>query len=521
MSVSRSAVISFIICLIVSLTPISAVETADFMNSSDIQSTEASIDDNVNDIDALTDELNGHTNVINNDLNYVKSNWWKFWRWSKVKSRISQIKDEANQLTPITDQIVLKSQEIKENTTKLNELNNDDGFIDIDGLVVQIEKRMNLPYDHIDVSKPENFKEGDIVQYKSQGKFNRYLEYVKTDNLTKYVILKNKDNRYIALSQEYFNNITTAKLSPKTPNSQILNTIYGIQTDYIQYKIDKSNHNKKDRLNYLSKTSDKLFWAGFGLLIGSASALFVTLFFGGYVGAAYALVILSASIACSTSSYVLADQWDDLKGSIDSNVALANEFSEDLNNYPNSFPMSGNMNLTTNVGVPVNGTLNATDFDGNKLTYKIVKEPEHGVLNISENGSFVYTPNGNYKGKDSFKYSANDGVVDSNIADVSITVSAINTHLNTGNLTGKVGQRVNLTAVLRDDNNMAMAGKNVIFKVNGTVVGNATTNENGTAVLRYYLLRNTGKFIINAVFNGDTMYNASNATAFLNILKLK
>lgn len=84
MSISRSAVISFIICLIVSLTPISAVETANFMNSSDIQSTEASIDDNVDDIDSLTDELNGHTNVINNDLDYVKSNWWKFWRWSKV-----------------------------------------------------------------------------------------------------------------------------------------------------------------------------------------------------------------------------------------------------------------------------------------------------------------------------------------------------------------------------------------------------------------------------------------------------
>lgn len=160
MSISRIAVISFIICLIVSLTLISAVETADFMNSSDIQNTEASIDDNVDDIDALTDELNGHTNVINNDLDYIKSNWWKFWRWSKVQSRISQIKDEANQLTPITDQIILKSQEIKGNTTKLDELNTDDGFIDIDGLVVLIEKRMNLPFDHIDISKPENFKEG-------------------------------------------------------------------------------------------------------------------------------------------------------------------------------------------------------------------------------------------------------------------------------------------------------------------------------------------------------------------------
>lgn len=318
-----------------------------------------------------------------------------------------------------------------------------------------IEKRMNLPYDHIDISKPENFKEGDIVQYKSQGKFNRYLEYVKTDNLTNYVILKNKENRYIALSKEYFNNVSTAKLSPKSPNSQILNTIYGIQSDYIKYKIDASNHNKKDRLSYLSKTSDKLFWAGLGLLGGTISAIFVLFYFGGYVGAAYALVIVSASIACSSASLILSNQYDNLKGSVDSDVALSNEFREDLNNYPNSFPMSGNMNLTNNVGVSVNGTLNATDFDGNKLTYKIVKEPEHGILNMSDNGSFVYTPYGNYKGKDNFKYSANDGVVDSNIADVYITVSAINTHLNTGNLTGKVGQRVNLTAVLRDDNDMA------------------------------------------------------------------
>jgi len=41
-------------------------------------------------------------------------------------------------------------------------------------------------------------------------------------------------------------------------------------------------------------------------------------------------------------------------------------------------------------------------------------------------GSFTYTPTANYNGSDSFTYTANDGITNSNLATVSITVNPAN-----------------------------------------------------------------------------------------------
>src|SRR5205814_9416 len=47
-------------------------------------------------------------------------------------------------------------------------------------------------------------------------------------------------------------------------------------------------------------------------------------------------------------------------------------------------------------------------------------------LTLNGNGSFTYTPAANYNGPDGFTYKANDGGLDSNVATVSLTVSAVN-----------------------------------------------------------------------------------------------
>src|SRR5207245_2662767 len=41
-------------------------------------------------------------------------------------------------------------------------------------------------------------------------------------------------------------------------------------------------------------------------------------------------------------------------------------------------------------------------------------------------GSFTYTPSANYNGGDSFVYKINDGTADSNLATVSLTITAVN-----------------------------------------------------------------------------------------------
>jgi Ca2+-binding RTX toxin-like protein len=71
---------------------------------------------------------------------------------------------------------------------------------------------------------------------------------------------------------------------------------------------------------------------------------------------------------------------------------------------------------------PEDVPLNATDIDGDPLTYAIVTAPAHGTLSGS-GSTRTYTPARHYSGPDSFTFKANDGTVDSNVATVSITVT--------------------------------------------------------------------------------------------------
>jgi len=69
-------------------------------------------------------------------------------------------------------------------------------------------------------------------------------------------------------------------------------------------------------------------------------------------------------------------------------------------------------------------TLDATDVDGDALTYNITST-NNGSVTI--NGTIAtYEPTQDWNGEDSFTYVANDGSVDSNTATVTITVNAVN-----------------------------------------------------------------------------------------------
>jgi FtsP/CotA-like multicopper oxidase with cupredoxin domain len=77
--------------------------------------------------------------------------------------------------------------------------------------------------------------------------------------------------------------------------------------------------------------------------------------------------------------------------------------------------------------VPAPGVLaNDTDINANNiLTAILVSGPANGKLTLNPDGSFTYTPNLNFNGTDSFTYKANDGVADSNVATVTITVTPV------------------------------------------------------------------------------------------------
>lgn len=66
-----------------------------------------------------------------------------------------------------------------------------------------------------------------------------------------------------------------------------------------------------------------------------------------------------------------------------------------------------------------------TDLDSDALTYTALTQPAHGVLTLSPDGNFTYTPAANYNGPDSFTFQANDGALNSNTGTFNITVTAV------------------------------------------------------------------------------------------------
>jgi VCBS repeat-containing protein len=76
--------------------------------------------------------------------------------------------------------------------------------------------------------------------------------------------------------------------------------------------------------------------------------------------------------------------------------------------------------------MPINGTLAATDIDNATLTYSLGTQAAHGIVAVNADGSFIYTPAQDFSGTDSFTFIANDGVADSNIATVNLTIAAVN-----------------------------------------------------------------------------------------------
>jgi VCBS repeat-containing protein len=69
---------------------------------------------------------------------------------------------------------------------------------------------------------------------------------------------------------------------------------------------------------------------------------------------------------------------------------------------------------------------NDTDSDSDVLSAIKVSDPAHGTVTVNANGSFTYTPHANFFGTDTFTYKATDGLFDSNVATVTITVNPVN-----------------------------------------------------------------------------------------------
>src|SRR5262249_11225689 len=114
-------------------------------------------------------------------------------------------------------------------------------------------------------------------------------------------------------------------------------------------------------------------------------------------------------------------------GQVDSNVATVSITVTAVNDAPAAV----NDSYTTSEGTPLTiaapgGLANDTDAASTILTAELARGPMHGPLLHDGHPTFTYAPAANYNGLDSFTYKANDGSLDSNVATVTLTVTAVN-----------------------------------------------------------------------------------------------
>ena len=111
-------------------------------------------------------------------------------------------------------------------------------------------------------------------------------------------------------------------------------------------------------------------------------------------------------------------------GRVDSNVATVS-ITVATDPPPNIAPIADARTIRVLRNAPAIVTLTASDADGNPLAYAVVTPPAHGTLSGSA-PNLIYQPTTNYTGADSFTFKVNDGLIDSNVATVSLTVIQFN-----------------------------------------------------------------------------------------------
>ncbi|MEQ1750745.1 MAG: Ig-like domain-containing protein, partial [Prosthecobacter sp.] len=74
----------------------------------------------------------------------------------------------------------------------------------------------------------------------------------------------------------------------------------------------------------------------------------------------------------------------------------------------------------------INGQLSASDPEMDAVTFIKASNPSHGTVTVQSDGAFTYIPEPDYYGPDSFSFKARDSTLDSNLANVSLTIRPVN-----------------------------------------------------------------------------------------------
>jgi hypothetical protein len=143
----------------------------------------------------------------------------------------------------------------------------------------------------------------------------------------------------------------------------------------------------------------------------------------------------------------------------------------------NYAPVAHPQEVTTAQGTPKTISLTGQDANGDALTFSIVTSPIHGSLSgfTPATGVVTYIPSGSFAGADSFTFSVDDVITESDPATVLITVTAAGT------------PDLVETAVSNPPGTAVVGGS---FSVTDTVQNQGTVTAGATKT-RYYLSLDT------------------------------
>ena len=153
-------------------------------------------------------------------------------------------------------------------------------------------------------------------------------------------------------------------------------------------------------------------------------------------------------------------------------------------NTPAEFNNLDNTNISTNENENYNGQINATDLDGDSLTYIVVSQGLKGNITIDPlSGRFIYVPNNNEAGNDSFILGVNDG----NFVSEIIFNVHIESDINIVNST--------ITSTVSKDD---------------IVIGNIKVNDKDGDILSYSIYQQGEKGNANVTNDGNWSYFSNN-----------
>ena len=109
-------------------------------------------------------------------------------------------------------------------------------------------------------------------------------------------------------------------------------------------------------------------------------------------------------------------------GGLDSNLATVNLAINAVNDAPTATDDS----VSTDEDTAVSGSVPANDIDGDSLSAALVQGPAHGEVVLNADGAYVYTPEADYFGADSFTFQVGDGQAVSGIASVNLEIAPVN-----------------------------------------------------------------------------------------------